>query len=530
MKRVISILLAVVLSAGMLAGCGKKKKGSGDASVLSIGIPQNSVVTSYEDNKFTKYLEEKSGLTLEFVYFSNNAGEYKKQLALMCGAQQELPDVLLGLSLDHYTMNQYGEDGYFLDLTSYIDEYAENYKKALETLDEEIASYVTEKAKNTNDNGVYGMPRVICMATDDLQSMMYINQNWLTKLGLQKPTTIDELRTVLKAFATQDPNGNGQKDEIAMLGADGIRNYIINAFVYYDSGTFNVTNGKVWDPIKTNEFRQAMIYGHQLVKDELYSSMSFTVTSTTDLRNLISPVDGPSKVGIFTGAPASRTNAMTDAISEFTALPALADATGQGGYTVISERNIGWTGFITKDCEYPDVAMKFMDLFYLDETISVQRHGEKGVDWEYVEGKNASGTPSYAKTINAEAFTEGSSTWCTNVLGIMTQWNYLTVSEDPETERIGEIQRLLGETWDVIKNGKEAKERCIYLVYTPEEYEIREETAGAVSTYINEEITNFFSGEKNPADDKVWNEFISTLDEIGRAELMEIAQSAYSRK
>ena len=44
------------------------------------------------------------------------------------------------------------------------------------------------------------------------------------------------------------------------------------------------------------------------------------------------------------------------------------------------------------------------------------------------------------------------------------------------------------------------------------------------------DILNFFSGEKDPSNDSVWNEFLSTLDEIGRKELMDVAQSAYSRK
>ena len=66
MKKVISLLLALVMSVGMLVGCGGKA-GSGD-NKLSIGIPQVSTVSNYEENGFTKYLEEKSGVELEFVY------------------------------------------------------------------------------------------------------------------------------------------------------------------------------------------------------------------------------------------------------------------------------------------------------------------------------------------------------------------------------------------------------------------------------------------------------------------------------
>ena len=79
-------------------------------------------------------------------------------------------------------------------------------------------------------------------------------------------------------------------------------------------------------------------------------------------------------------------------------------------------------------------------------------------------------------------------------------------------------------------NAKEAEERCIYMVYTQDEYELREDKQGVVNSYINEQVTQFFSGQKNPADDAQWNEFLNTLKEIGREELMEVAQNAYDRK
>ena len=529
MKKVISLLLALVMSVGMLAGCGGNAGIPKDAT-LKIGIPQSSNISSYEDNGFTKYLEEKTGVKIEFVYFASAAEEYKKQLALTCGAQEELPDILLGFDIGHYMINQYGEDGYFVDLTEYIDKYGENYKKAMETLDDEIKDYVKEKSVNTNDGAIYGLPRVICTASDDIQSMTYINKGWLDKLGLQIPTTIDELRNVLQAFKTQDPNGNGKQDEIPMIGAGGIQYYIINAFMHFDSGRFNVTDGKVWDPATTDEFRQALIYGNKLVKDELYSSLSFTVKTTTEIKNLISPQGEPSKVGIFCGLPSSYTSVDSDVLKDFVALPALGDATGQGGYTVVGERKISWTGFITKDCEYPELAMKFMDTFYTDDTISAQRHGVEGVDWTRKEGKNYIGTDSYVNVVNSEAFFSGNSTWAINVLGIMSHWNYMVVSQEGTEGRASDVGRLGRETMEIQETGKKPEERCIYLVYTTEEYEKQEEISGEVNTYVSESITEFFAGVKDPSNDATWDEFLTNLKSVGREDMLKIAQDAYSRK
>ena len=72
-------------------------------------------------------------------------------------------------------------------------------------------------------------------------------KDWLDKLNLEAPTTIDEMYTVLKAFKEQDPNGNGQADEIpftsqkaggeaAYLSAFAPAFGIVNGF-YNDNGT-----------------------------------------------------------------------------------------------------------------------------------------------------------------------------------------------------------------------------------------------------------------------------------------------------
>ena len=289
-----------------------------------------------------------------------------------------------------------------------------------------------------------------------------------------------------------------------------------------------MTDGKVWDPVTTDEFRQALIYANQLVKAELYDKMSFSIASNTEYRTLISPTDGPSKVGVFVGHHETMTNAVTNALDEFVALPALSDATGKGGYTMSSPAGVVWSGYITKDCKYPAAAMKFLDVFYLDETMTRQRHGEKDVDWLYEEGKNAYGTDSYAKAVNSEAFFSGNSTWCLNVLGIMTHWNYL-LTETKGEGRIAQASRLQTEQWEILQNGKHPEEEAVDLVYTNEEYEIREDKAGTVNSFVSSEAIYFVSGEKDPTNDTAWNEFLATLRSLGREQLMNVCQDAYDR-
>ena len=134
------------------------------------------------------------------------------------------------------------------------------------------------------------------------------------------------------------------------------------------------------------------------------------------------------------------------------------------------------------------------------------------------------------KQINSEAFFSGRSTWGANMLGICTDLNYLTVAEEPETDRIRETQRLVKETWDIIHNAREAEERAVHLTYTPEEYALREEKWGTYLSYLTQTVTEFMSGQKDPQDDAQWQEFMDTLDKLGHDELLETVKNAYARK
>lgn len=520
----------------LFVGCGGSDEGGSSDGKLTVGIMQNTNVTSFDDNAYTKWIEETLGIDLEFVYYSSAGSEAIKQLSLTAASGKDLPDVILGFhEMNHYTVNEFGEEGYFIDLTDLIDKYGKNYKAALEKLPEEESTYLKEKAINTTTGEIYAMPIALCSAFDDLQNLMYINQDWLDKLGLKAPTNTEELYNVLKEFKTKDPNGNGEADEVPMLGGylgrgNDIISYLINAFVYYNSSEgFNVTDGVVWDPLTTNEFRQALIYGNKLVKEGLLSDLTFTLQANNEYMSLITPADGPSKVGIFCGYPDGYMDKQSNAVGNYTALGYLADATGKGGYTVVNEPPIYWSNYITSSCDDKASAMKLIDLFYSDESIMRSRHGEKDVDWTYGEGVSPYGTKAFVNIINGDAYFKGNSTWCKNMAGIMTHENYIPVAVEGEGV-MAEFSRLQKESWEILEAAKMPEERVLKLVYTQEEYSVREEYVTPVNTYYLEQINLFVSGQVDPNSDAEWNKFLSTLEKVGRTKLLEVAQEAYDRK
>ena len=321
-----------------------------------------------------------------------------------------------------------------------------------------------------------------------------------------------------------------------MLADEGTRNWVLNAFAQYQQHTFCVDeNGKVFDPVYSDEFRKGVQYVNSLVEKEYMNELGFTL-SLQEIKNLISPTDETEcKVGIFAGHPETMTNSGTDVLDEFVAMGVLADETGKGGYNVIGEILLDFKGIITADCADPEEAMTFLDAFYTDECVTRQRHGVKDEDWYYEEGENAYGTKSYAKIVNPDVFFDGSlNKTLGNKLGIQTHWNYMPIKETAETNsnnRIVQSSRLQEELWDIHQNsGKKQAGIVGDLVYTQEEYDVREEKYGTMNSYTNEQLVLFMQGEKDPNNDKDWNEYTSTLTNLGRKELMKIAQDAYTRK
>lgn len=534
LKRMVSIFLVLIMVLGLFSGCGKKEESVAEGDrTLRVGIPQSSVVPDYDTNKFCVYLEEKTGIDIEWVYY--NGSNFKQQITLAMTAGDKMPDVFLGFQgFDLYFLNQLGEDGYCIDLTDLLENNAPNFQKAMSQLDEEFQTEIREKGTSPGTGEFYAMPMVGGLMMDNLQSITWINKNWLDKVGKAVPTTVDELYDVLKSWqAYGDLNGNGQDDEILMLADAATRYHLLNAFVEIQGTTWNVKDGQLWDPILSDEYRQGLIYFNKLVQEGLIDKLGFSISGEMEYKQLITPTQGDSKVGIWAGHYSGKTNHAMTQLDEFVALPALSDYTGKGGYTIYNDASIYWTTCITSDCENPELAMELIDCFYDDETASRQRHGEKDVDWVYEEGTNIHGTKSYVKQINEEAFSDRSlNITVGNMLGILTDWNYMPiVQDDSELSTYGvQANRLYKEQYNNMLSGKDREEKLGTLIYTTEEYEVREAKAGTCDSYITENAVLFISGELDPNDNATWEKYIKEVKQLGREDLQEVARSAYSRR
>lgn len=238
MKRILVVLLALMLCIPSAFALELSEPGvlplTTEDVTLTIGLSPSPLTTDYEDNYLTQLVEEKTGVKLDFVFLPTDGTEAKQKLSLMVAGGETLPDILcIGLSdSERFT---YGSQGYFLPLNDYLENDAYYWNESMDKWatpkqKEDVLKYGTSP-----DGNIYAYPQFYCDPADASSLYMSINKVWLDNLGLEVPTTTDELYTVLKAFKEQDANGNGDpNDEIPLIGHTGgmgnVNLFLMNAF------------------------------------------------------------------------------------------------------------------------------------------------------------------------------------------------------------------------------------------------------------------------------------------------------------
>ncbi|MBB6348417.1 extracellular solute-binding protein [Nonomuraea muscovyensis] len=138
--------------------------------------------------------------------------------------------------------------GAFWDLTDKIDKYP-NLKPADE-----------RTALNSSINGkIYGLYRMRPL----LRSAIVIRKDWLKKVGLDEPETVDDLYEIAKAFTEKDPDGNGKKDTFGLIIPKWPGNYasaspydVIETWFGAPNG-WGERDGKIVPGFDTPEFLEA---------------------------------------------------------------------------------------------------------------------------------------------------------------------------------------------------------------------------------------------------------------------------------
>ncbi|MGF9695448.1 MULTISPECIES: extracellular solute-binding protein [Paenibacillus] len=153
---------------------------------------------SMENNVATKWAKEKFGINIKSLWsVTDTNGAFATKLRLAMSSGQEMPDVVtVG---DNLLAQDLIDSGMYQEVGPLFDKYAsDTWKKAMEQ-DPNVWNQYSRDGKRM------GIPVLDYAYNNDY--LLWIRQDWLDKLNLKAPKTIDELETVMEAFKNQNPDG-----------------------------------------------------------------------------------------------------------------------------------------------------------------------------------------------------------------------------------------------------------------------------------------------------------------------------------
>jgi putative aldouronate transport system substrate-binding protein len=231
-----------------------------------------------------------------------------------------------------------------------------------------------------------------CRFVDVPEQTFMIRQDWLDKLGMKMPKTLDELKAVAKAMTFNDPDGNGKNDTIGLAGTANTKSFTDGTFAiamgaydnFYD---WAEVNGK-YEPWEIREATMKAVKWYRECYQEGIVEKDFMVMTREqylERKNL--GQYGIERWWTTHLTPASPWwRAYTESVKGVKpAILAPVHAEGYKGvfpYKNSKESGKGASLLIFSTCKNPDRVVSLIDYLATDEGADLATFGPEGVAWE----------------------------------------------------------------------------------------------------------------------------------------------------
>jgi len=547
MKRVLSLLLVLSLwltSFTVLAETACPILENGDYFPLEEPVTLTALALntvgqfSVKDSYVLDWIKEKTNITLEITH-ELYGDEGKMQLNIMMASGQRLPDIFLNTRWSKAECVLYGAQGLVIPLDEYLEDCV-NWNRLNEICGDQHRADLTMA-----DGHIYSFGSVNECFHLTHQARMWVYQPWIDLLcDGELPRTTEEFYEYLHKVATMDPNGNGIQDEIPLTGqvdegwATDPFTFLSNAFVHNNRilGSSNQTVAPGCYIAEENQvrcnwvedgYRDALRYMHRLFQEGLLDGRTYTQNSRQmESRILAEPhlvgavASGQMPERYLTGGYLSN----NDEWVHWTCLPPLQGPDGlQLSYQSNYDYFYNCNGLVTKDCQYPEIAVQLFDLLCSTEGTLVQGHGAEGTSWAYCEegeGLGLDGSPALYQV--QESAARGNA-WPPDVhvgSSFLAFRNALMVEDENNGEKL-----LLSwaEAYDPYSPG----EHTVFpnIAYTYEQSMAISTYASTIDAYVEQATVQFIIGALDVERD--WEAYLSILKSMGQEEYHEILQQAY---
>lgn len=339
---------------------------------------------TYEDNGYTRYLKKQLNIQNKDVFEAGENDNYQETVSMTI-ASRELPDVMVVNDMD---MLQLLVDN---DL---IEDLTQVYENCTSSRIKDIYnSYGSEILDNvTFDGKLMALPET---NIDDGPSLCWLRKDWMDKLGLDAPETVEDVENIVHEFVQKDPGGNGKGETVGLVcddeltGGCGYSYEYQNDIIFASFGAFpkqwiyNKDGEVVYGSVQ-NEAKAALGKLRQMYQQGTLDN-NFLMRESSNIIELI--VSG--KCGSFFGPWWSPNNPLMSAMQKNPNAewqPYLIQTDKDGQTSFASQNPNDKYVVVRKGYKHPEIVMKivsvlFDDLRYDEEDVrEMERYYQDNVD------------------------------------------------------------------------------------------------------------------------------------------------------
>ena len=509
---------------------------------------------------------EKRGIILEKELVANE--QYGTVVQTRMAAASDLPHLINLTPLDDVTALNLGLNGQILDWLKPMEKYSRPDPLAPENINGDPSLSLKQRLEKITpfaislctapDGNMYWMPNARYRApvkladgtmVEDLDVVgACIRYDWLQKVNMEMPTTVEEFLEALRAFQKNDVNGNGQKDEM----------YSIDCYSYsFFSGIaqwFGLTPGVVG--IDPNNDRVTSAWYQDGVKDYFKLLKQMVDEGLMDV-GLVGATEEMFNQAIAENRIAGlRTYAnltwfadliKDDPEAEYASIAPIQAVEGIAPFMLCDSNKLVYDKYaMTKACteEVQEAIIHYYDFATgTDVAKLLSNNGVEGVDYEYVDDERNPGRKVVKSLLsgttqeNYEAHTGGINFFLHGV-----PW---MSGEDPDVLaklNLSTVQDTL-DGWEGSEKGKRGFIRKIeqmvhrpyvvspfssstYAIPTQEEQEVLTTYLTALNSYSDELGMNLILGNESLDN---WDSFMQKFRELGLDEVIKVNDARYQR-
>ena len=228
----------------------------------------------YEVWQALQELAKEYGLNLELEVVPSDQYQVVVQTRM---ASSDLPDIVNVSVIDDSSLLSMGKQGTIQELSGLIDQYSNGNIEKMYTEDYDTGYPLIQK-----ENGeIYWFTNLHRGDSFEGKAVVQglgleIRKDWLDKLNMEMPQTLDEFTDAIRAFREEDANGNGQQDEIMLLDVQYFNNGLAQIFGLGNGlVSLDVANNKIISPWYQEGIKDYFSYVNQLVQEGLLDPSTF---------------------------------------------------------------------------------------------------------------------------------------------------------------------------------------------------------------------------------------------------------------